>query len=827
MAENIGGKSKAKSWLQEYLKEWEEIPECKGWLTTSKRTPGKAYCTVCDKDLEYKQGGVYDLKRHADRVTHRKKFNAAQSSGDLRQLVKPRQADATSVAATNGVLKLAFFIAEHHIPLAVADHLVPLLSSICPDSKVASAMKAGRTKMSAAVHCVAEEMHGDLLKILSTSFFSIMPDESADVSVLEQVAVAVRVFDDSAGCVRTCCLGLKPVAEANAQCIFNAISSMLVDDDVDWQRLVGLCTDGANVMRGSHNSVLTRVQQAQPHVFALHCTCHVANLCAQAACDALLPDNFEDWLQRIVYFFERLPKRKAAFGIVQQRCGVPKHSLIKPVTTRWLSLHSCLERMIEQWDALYEYFTTCDDVRKLANVIDWVELMARPESKAYILFLHEALSLFVNFNLKFQSASVMVHELCNEQAKLHRLLLLNCVKPSVVRAAGCNVSKEMCIDLEADGNRLPSKDIVILTSVLAILKDLPHDRQKRFLRRVRAFYQTGVAQVRKRLPLKSAVLQGVRFLDPSSGKDLSARVVGTVAEAFPQVVPASSMDSLLREWQRYQADSIENAPDETNRYWHYVSKLRTGASNDEFCYPVLSLLAKAMLVLPHSNADIEREFSAVGADKSKTRNRIQTSLLNCLMTITQNKTSTCVDFAPSKCMRDRLPHHVAVAAGREKIRPEVAEKKEDEVDSVLATANQAVNISNTGKDLTPSSSSDEGSIVRSQSPDLSDACQPDTRQIHLIPVKRKVWRVGQFFQYVLPVAYSQSTVNGRSGSVACTVIASVTVSRVLRGIIVVPGVSESPTQECLHGLVLVVYKMEMTGMIEQSWVAHLQLCTTR
>ena len=105
-----------------------------------------------------------------------------------------RQESSVSVAVMNGILKLAFFFAEHHLPLAVADHLVSLISAICPDSKIAADMKAALTKMTAAVHTVAQDMHEDLVEILKSSFFSVVADESTDNAVTEQAAFAVCIL---------------------------------------------------------------------------------------------------------------------------------------------------------------------------------------------------------------------------------------------------------------------------------------------------------------------------------------------------------------------------------------------------------------------------------------------------------------------------------------------------------------------------------------------------------------------------------------------------------------------------------------------------------
>ena len=85
-------------------------------------------------------------------------------ASDLGKAFQAKQSDSVSVAATNGVLRLGFFMAEHHLPLSTTDHLVKVVAAVCPDSKIAAVMKGARnrTKMTAAVRTVAADMHAEL-----------------------------------------------------------------------------------------------------------------------------------------------------------------------------------------------------------------------------------------------------------------------------------------------------------------------------------------------------------------------------------------------------------------------------------------------------------------------------------------------------------------------------------------------------------------------------------------------------------------------------------------------------------------------------------------
>ena len=48
------------------------------------------------------------------------------------------------------------------------------------------------------------------------------------------------------------------------------------------------------------------------------------------------------------------------------------HKLVKPASTRWLSVLDSVVRTLKQWDALFQDFATCSDVKDQVNVQQWV-----------------------------------------------------------------------------------------------------------------------------------------------------------------------------------------------------------------------------------------------------------------------------------------------------------------------------------------------------------------------------------------------------------------------------------------------------------------------
>lgn len=99
-------------------------------------------------------------------------------------------------------------------------------------------------------------------------------------------------------------------------------------------------------------------------------------------------------------------------------------------------------------------------------------------------------------------------------------------------------------------------------------------------------------------------------------------------------------------------------------YWAKVSYMEDDTGNPRF--PYLSLLAKAMLVLPHGNADVERLFSHVTQIKTEKRNLLANDTLNNILHSKYNQSEVCYNFKPASTIvasvRPATKAHVAPKA---------------------------------------------------------------------------------------------------------------------------------------------------------------------
>ena len=471
--------------------------------------------------------------------------------------------------------------------------------------------------MTAAIHTVANLMRSKVVSLMQTSYFSLVLDEATDISIREQVVISVRAWDTAgiaSGQVRSMLLGVEEVSSPTAERIFSVVSDKLEEECIPWENLIGYTSGGANVMQ--KNSVLTRLVEKKPDLFSLHCTCHQLHLCASAAC-RVLPGSIEDFLRQTAYFFDHSPKRCAALRQVQATLGVPQHKLIKPAGTSWLSLHQCVERTLEQWDALQTYFSTNSDVCHRDNVRQFVEIMRYNNTRPLLQFLQEVLEHFTKLNKEFQSEEVLIYKLHHCQLEFLRFMLCNCLKSSALAEASLDLC--LTVDLGDSSNWISAEDIVISADCCkSIDAVLTTPRKLEFLDRCRRFYLEASHQLRSRLSHSFPVLQGIQMRDPNTGKRQTASNVYTLASKFPSVVPSSELTKVQREWQMYQvvvADHPCLSDVTVDEYWHEISQM--SGHDGLTLYPVLAKLANALLVIPHSGADVERHFSALQGEKSE------------------------------------------------------------------------------------------------------------------------------------------------------------------------------------------------------------------
>jgi hypothetical protein len=336
-----------------YRKAWEKDSRFKAWLCAIKGQPHEALCRVCKKEMT---AVVTTLQKHASTAYHKEQINRLQipSSSRIDCLFRAQQESSDPVKEAE--LKLASFIAEHNLSFNLMDHLSDLLPRLFPDSKIAADVRCKRTKTKCIVkNALSPFFHGKLVDKLKSHPFSLIIDETTDVSTQKELALVTRQYDKETKKVTCALYELVELSLGNAEAIFKAICGLLEKDGIPINKIVGFAADTTNVMFGQHNSVVSRFKDKIPNLFVFRCICHSAHLCASHACEKL-PRTAEDLIHDVYNYFAHSAKRQSDFKKFQFFAEVEPHRILKRSQTRWLSLHSCVQQLLEQWDALLIYF---------------------------------------------------------------------------------------------------------------------------------------------------------------------------------------------------------------------------------------------------------------------------------------------------------------------------------------------------------------------------------------------------------------------------------------------------------------------------------------
>ena len=182
-----------KVYKQKFRAEWMSDPAFKPWLVAPKSANDDPSCKFCTKKIPCTKTA---LQRHRESAQHKQAFTIASKQVRIDISL---QVNNNSYKETTAV-QLASFIAEHNLPLTISPFLLELLKSRAPqnieETKSLQETRLGATKCTNIVRQGVGLLHAkELVEILRQKKFSIIPDETTDVSTAKQLAMCVMYVD--------------------------------------------------------------------------------------------------------------------------------------------------------------------------------------------------------------------------------------------------------------------------------------------------------------------------------------------------------------------------------------------------------------------------------------------------------------------------------------------------------------------------------------------------------------------------------------------------------------------------------------------------------
>lgn len=507
---------------QKYRKEWEK--QFKHWLRPVASDQYRAQCTLCDSSF---RADISMVKRHFSGDKHKLKASSGTFKG--RELMNNFIAKGNTINPLNkqikhAEIKLSAFVAAHNMPFSSMDHLVEVLSDCFPDSKIANGINLKRTKVTGVVNnVIGFHEKSRMATILQTTKFSILTDESTDISTVKTACVIVRYYDAYSGKIVSRFWDLVQVfLVSDSQCVdkgataehlFKILIESFEKYDIRSVNIIGFGSDGCNTMMGKTNSVMSRIKELCPGITIMKCICHSLHLCASEACK-MIPRSCEDMARNVYNYFKNSSKRQAQLAQFQKFFDLNVHKMLHPSQTRWLSLVAVVDRIIEQWEPLKLFFNDQWLAERLHAAENIHQGLNNPFIQTYFYILQWMLPKFCTLNKLFQSEKTMITILHEKMSITYIEILTLYMNRDYV----CKTPlQEICPD-NAD-NFLPLQNIYLGVNVMKQLSKPNMLNQtkliKEFYFNCRQFLIVSCSQIKKRYNFDDKLMPMYQLLSPS------------------------------------------------------------------------------------------------------------------------------------------------------------------------------------------------------------------------------------------------------------------------------------------------------------------------
>ena len=200
------------------------------------------------------------------------------------------------------------------------------------------------------------EMVQDIIcyKIREAGLFSILVDESKDISRKEQVTFVLRCIDPKEATTHEYFLTFVEAASLDAESLTQYIVSIITKHQLDLTCIVSQGYDGAAVMSGNCSGVQARLKEFAPYAIYIHCHAHILNLVLVDSVKAV-PDATQFFaLVESLYVFLSTTKVHVIF--LQKQKDLHPHKQTRELQrlcdTRWACRYFSVNSICYTFDAI-------------------------------------------------------------------------------------------------------------------------------------------------------------------------------------------------------------------------------------------------------------------------------------------------------------------------------------------------------------------------------------------------------------------------------------------------------------------------------------------
>nr|CAI5868539.1 unnamed protein product [Callosobruchus analis] len=184
-------------------------------------------------------------------------------------------------------------------------------------------------------------------EVRKTMAYSILADETADVSGKEQLSIGVRFYDESKSKIREEFVGFVELKAQNASAIAEAIDNFLISSNLSKEDCVGFGFDGCSTMAGKEGGVQAILRKKYPRALYFHCSSHKLNLVVNDANAVPEIRNTVATVKDVITFFRESTTRRNYAPNLSRLCE-----------TRWSEKYKSIRKFSQHFSELVKSLET-------------------------------------------------------------------------------------------------------------------------------------------------------------------------------------------------------------------------------------------------------------------------------------------------------------------------------------------------------------------------------------------------------------------------------------------------------------------------------------
>lgn len=513
---------------------------------------------------------------------------------------------------------------------ASSNHTSDLFREMFKDSNDAKKFRMGKTKNMYIINFgIAPALRASFMRDLKGVPFTFSFDETGTSQGKKQYDCYIKYKSYMSRKIVVRYLDSEFVGHCTADHLLGIFNSKIKEFEIAKELMLQIEMDGPNVNKLFLNNLNIELLKHDKTLIEFGtCVLHPVATCFKNALNKFTLD-FDEFVIDVHSFFKFSACRKEDFKLASLITDIETFQMMRHVSSRWLSLKKVLQRILDQWDNLIEYFLNMlpkmnnfNDVQKKGRYQRIVNVLKSSTAKIAISFaIYVATILEKHILLPFQSDKPNIHLIYKAMGDLLYSLLIHFVRKDYVGSIdayklGKIETKKVCKPIAEIMFGKSTEDLILRTidgsikNRRNILEDIRIIKEE-----MKLCYIDLVERLQKKLNVRSRFLQYSAYIDPNNrfnpnavtGIKYLAQKIGNSLKSSLKMSESDWVDKVVSEFNFFILEKdIPHKFDRLDDFWFQIEDI---TEDNRKKYKHLCDLCFHIMTLSVTNVEAERGFS--------------------------------------------------------------------------------------------------------------------------------------------------------------------------------------------------------------------------